>query len=236
MKPSVSLVGLTVPAEAWFRYSNSPLAATIPTVPIGDNPETIVELAGRYDYGLKSIAKLGDLSIIRRWLNQGEESMIEMLNVVMLVECSRVVSHELVRHRLASYQQASQRFISYEDASPEEMFYWNDDEFGERKLSTGEINPMWLHFLTSLATYKRLRALKVPKQFARYVLPNSTATQIVVNMNDRAWRHVMQLRLHTSAQPEMREVMRQIHAILVQLHPTIFADILELVESGRAAR
>lgn len=169
-------------------------------------PLDLIEFAGRWDYGPKSIAKMGDRDIIRRWLDSGEESMVEMVDATFLITCSRVVTHELVRHRIASYQQESQRFVAYDEEEPEELFYMPAEV-------EGSVNETIVEdaYLAAVKAYKQLRLNGVSKQIARYVLPNSTRTRIIAKTNLREWRHILRLRLHTSAQPEMREVMRQVH-------------------------
>ncbi len=203
MKPSVRLLAVTALEPDFAAEMES------------DHPLKLVEYAGRWDYGPKSIDKMDpkDLSIIRRWIDSGEESMVEMVDAVFFIECSRVVSHELVRHRIASYQQESQRFVSYEDEQVEDLFYTPE--------SQNNINA----YEDALYAYRLLRKEGVPKQIARYVLPNATRTRIIAKMNLRSWRHILKLRMHSSAQPEMQEVARQIHSILLPRFPEVFGDI-----------
>jgi thymidylate synthase (FAD) len=187
------------------------------------NPLKLVEFAGRWDYGAKSIAKMDpdDLSIIRRWIDQGEQSMLELVHAVFFIICSRVVTHELVRHRIASYQQESQRFVAYEDESDDDLFYVPNPLAGD-----SDVMARFRESLArSLSEYKLLRRLGVSKQLARYVLPNATRARIIVDMNLRQWRHVLGLRLHSSAQPEMREVMLDIRTILADRYPQVFEDV-----------
>lgn len=209
MKPTVRLLSVTALEPDFAEEVGS------------TNPLKLVEYAGRWDYGPKSVAKMvpDDLTIIGRWLKQGEESMIEMVDAAFKIECSRVVSHELVRHRIASYQQESQRFVEY--AADEDLFYF-PPEFHEDEGVQDEVEHA---YETAFESYLALRKLKVPKQLARYVLPNATKTAIIAKLNLRAWRHVLKLRMHSSAQPEMREVMVQIHAILADRFPEVFSDI-----------
>jgi len=196
-----------------------------------DEPLDLIEYAGRWDYGSRSIDKMGDPDIIRRWIEGGEESMVEMVDATFLIECSRVVTHELVRHRIASYQQESQRFVKYDEEDPDDLFYVPD----EIVMAGEDAEKLYrLHVGTALATYNALKRQGVKSQIARYVLPNATRTRIIVKMNLREWRHVLRLRLHTSAQPEMREVMKQVHRAL----NTQFGSVLfpENLGEDRAAR
>lgn len=210
MQPSVKLLAVTQPMHSAVVI-DGPDRDTEILMPVNtglEEPLDLIEYAGRWDYGLKSIAKMGDRDIIRRWLESGEESMVEMVDATFLIECSRVVTHELVRHRLASYQQESQRFVAYEDEEIEDLFYVPTlDDSVASSLIKQSYEMAYKH-------YKMLRLNRVPKQIARYVLPNGTRTRIIVKTNLREWRHILRLRLHKSAQPEMREVMELVHAIL----------------------
>lgn len=197
------------------------------------NPERISEFAGRWDYGSKNAAKLGTPAkdgtpIIAKWLASGEQSMLEMGHASVFIECSRVVSHELVRHRLASFQQESQRFTKYEDAEDWEFFY---NPMTEDDVIEGPA--IQAHYVNALKLYKDLRAEGVSPQLARYVLPNATRTRIIMSANMREWRHIIKLRLHSSAQPEMRELMKQIYEQLKDIFPQSLEGVLE---EGRGVR
>jgi thymidylate synthase (FAD) len=218
MQPSVKLLGYTAPTA--FEL---------------DEPLDIIEFAGRWDYGPKSIAKMGDRDIIRRWIRSGEESMLEMVDVVFLVTCSRVVTHELVRHRMASYQQESQRYVKYDEEMPEDLFFTPPEIEAAGQDAIYEFQQA---LDDALVTYNRLKErYGVKSQIARYVLPNATRARIVVKMNLRELRHVLRLRMHSSAQPEMRDIATQMHDILVGLFPEVFEDIRPWLEAGeRAAR
>ena len=112
MRPSVKLLTTTQPV---FEKENERINSSGYTVFDGTYEHSflskeldIIEYSGRWDYGPKSIAKMGDKGIIGRWIAAGHESMLEMVDATFFIECSRVVTHELVRHRIASYQQESQ--------------------------------------------------------------------------------------------------------------------------------
>lgn len=191
----------------------------------------IIEYSGRWDYGPNSIAKMGDRGIIGRWIAAGHESMLEMVDATFFIECSRVVTHELVRHRIASYQQESQRFVSYTEAEPEDLFVAPEGLNGTQSLLLHE------SYESSLEAYRRLRSTGVSKQDARYVLPNATRTRIIVKMNLREWMHVLRLRAHPSAQPEMQEVANAILEVLEARYPEVFASVRADLDAGvRAAR
>lgn len=233
MRPSVSLTSLTVPAHRWLSLTNPSLLDSIPTIDFGPDPQDIVEYSGRWDYGPASISKMGDRSIIGRWLATGEESMVEMLDVGFMIECSRVLTHELVRHRIASYQQESQRFVKYDAATASDLYVLPPEI---EAAGNDAVVIFWDSVQSALDAYRALKGAGVKSQIARYVLPNATGTHIIAKMNAREWRHVLHLRLHSSAQPEIREVMEEIHRILLLLLPELFEDIAGKIEAGRASR
>lgn len=186
------------------------------------DPERIVEFAGRADYGPKNTAKLGsDETIIPRWIDAGHHSMLEFGSATFYIECSRVVSHELVRHRLASFQQESQRYVKYEDADPDELFYLPD--VADASGSLGE--KILAEYREALGAYRILRAAGVKAQLARYVLPNATMTRMVMKANMREWRHIINLRTAPAAQPEMQEVAKMIEEQLLDIFPHIMYNV-----------
>lgn len=222
MQPSATLIAYTQIAPR-LNQAKFPLR----------EPMDLIEYAGRWDYGRKSLEKMGDRAIIGRWIQSGEESMVEMVSANFFIECSRVVSHEIVRHRLASYQQESQRYVSYAEEDPEDVLY-TDPQI--------ESDPDVLDIF-DLTTYHALKAYNelldkgVKKQIARYVLPNATRTRIIMAANLREWRHIIKLRMHKSAQPEMQIIANQIHDQLLETFPEVFVDIKPSIDAGeRAAR
>ena len=213
MKPSAKLISLTSPIDdSGFEH-----------------PLDLIEYAGRVDYGKKSLAKMGDRDIIRRWIESGHQSMIEMVDATFSIECSRVLSHELVRHRLASFQQESQRYVKYEEESPEDLFFVPPEATEE------EAEIIRSSVEASLAAYQRLRSMGMKGQFARYVLPNATRTRLIMKSNLREWRHIITLRMHSSAQPEAQDVARIIWDQLMPHFPEIFGDIPAMIDAGERA-
>lgn len=192
------------------------------------DPERIVEFAGRWDYGEKNAKRLGEMTtldgeyvpIIIKYIEAGHESMLEMASATFFIECSRVVSHELVRHRLASFQQESQRFVKYDDEEADVFF---DPTEGDDPDTQEQFD---LAFREALALYREMRLNGVAPQIARYVLPNAMRTRMVVKANLREWRHICKLRLDKSAQPEMRELMQQVYDQLVEVFPNVMHGVM----------
>jgi len=170
---------------------------------------------------------MGDRDIIDRWIRAGHESMLEMVDATFFIECSRVVTHELVRHRIASYQQESQRFVEYGEEDPDDLFIipeaYEDQPQGKAFM---------VQYEDALRSYKQLRQMDVSKQDARYVLPNATRTRIIVKMNLREWMHVLRLRAHPSAQPEMQEVANAILEVLEERYPEVFRHVRADLDAG----
>lgn len=183
-----------------------------------------IEAAGRVCY--KSESKITDDSaaaFVRRIIRSGHEAVLEHCNISLKFVCDRGVSHEIVRHRLASYCQESTRYCNY-----------SKGDFG------GEITvikPCYLDretaaysvWLTACAAaevaYFNLLDWGNTPQEARAVLPNSLKTEVVMTANLREWRHFFRLRCSPAAHPQMREVATQALALLHGLVPIVFDDI-----------
>ncbi|MBO8154003.1 FAD-dependent thymidylate synthase [Thermovirga sp.] len=127
---------------------------------------------------------------------------------------SRVCTHQLVRHRLASYSQQSQRYVLME--KPEVVVPPSITKDGALKDKYMKI------VQNSFEVYKLLVERGVPREDARYVLPHSWKTRIVVTMNARELHHFFSLRLCRRAQWEIREVARRMLLLVREKAPLIF--------------
>jgi thymidylate synthase (FAD) len=194
-----------------------------------NTPMELIEYAGRVDYGPASRAKMGDPTIVGRWIDSGHQSMIEMADAAFEITCSRVVSHELVRHRIASFQQESQRYVKYDEEDPANLF------FIPPEVGPTEALIMQHAYEDALVAYKKLKSLGVKSQLARYVLPNGTRTRIIMKANLREWMHFCRLRCHASAQPEMQVIANQILDRLYYMYPEVFESVKQEVEAGQRA-
>ena len=156
-------------------------------------------------------------------VKSGHESVIEHEKITVRIICDRGVTHEIVRHRIASYSQESTRYCNYSaDKFGNELtfirpFYWN-----EKKDKMG----LWLRsMLFAEKMYMELIELGATPQEARAVLPNSLKTEIVVTMNLREWRHFFKVRCSPAAHPQMREVAIPILKKFKEIIPVVFDDI-----------
>lgn len=183
-----------------------------------------LERAGRVCY--KSESNIKDDSaekFIRGIIKRGHESVIEHATVSFKIICDRGVTHELVRHRLASYSQESSRFCDYSAGKfgGELTFikpcFWQEDDPNYQ---------LWKETMAQLEkNYLALRAGCARPEEARSILPNSLKTEIFVTMNLREWRHFFKLRTAKAAHPQMREVALKIYQILAEKLPAVFNDI-----------
>ncbi len=183
-----------------------------------------IELAGRVCY--KSEAKITSDSaagFVRRILENGHESVLEHEKLTARIVCDRGVSHEIVRHRIASYSQESTRYCNYSlDKFQNELtfirpFFWNDDPEKFR---------VWEEAMAAAErAYLALLDLGATAQEARAVLPNSLKTELVMTMDLREWRHFFRLRAAAAAHPQMREVAVPMLRAFREAVPVIFDDI-----------
>lgn len=158
-------------------------------------------------------------------LKSGHESVIEHEKVSIRFICDRGVSHEIVRHRIASYSQESTRYCNYsKDKFGKEItvikpLFWEEGSQGYK---------VWYDaMLHSEQAYQQLIQMGAKPQEARSILPNSLKTEIVVTMNLREWRHFFKLRTAVNAHPQMREIACMALDILRKEIPIIFDDIVE---------
>lgn len=181
---------------------------------ITPNAEKLIEEAGRTCYQ----STPGDPTIIQRWLKSGHESMVEHACATFQIsEISRALSHQLVRHRIASYSQQSQRYVK-EDG----FKYVIPPSIASNQKSIAQFVDAMLILQN---TYDTLVALGIPKEDARFVLPNACHTEIVVTMNFRAMRNFFKLRLDRHAQHEIRKMANYMLSIVKQYAPNVFYDM-----------
>lgn len=184
-----------------------------------------IETIGRICY--KSEDKITESSakeFIKKLLKRGHESVIEHEKISVKIICDRGVSHELVRHRIASYSQESTRYCNYfKDKFGNELtlikpYFWNDD--------IQKYN-IWVETMQTIEqNYNKLIEIGAKPEEARSILPNSLKTEIIVTMNLRQWRHFFKLRAAPNAHPQMREVSIPLLNKMKTILPVIFDDIV----------
>lgn len=181
-------------------------------------PEELLEHAGRVCYRSESRGDPG--KFLRARIREGHESLIEHASATFEISgISRACSHQLVRHRLASYSQESQRYVSMSD--PEWVL---PSAIAENP----EARAVWDGFADEVkAAYRALRELGARKEDARFALPNAAATRIVVTMNFRELLHLFRIRISPVAQWEIRDVCVRMLELVYAIAPAVFGDLRE---------
>jgi len=191
-----------------------------------------IESAGRTCYKSEERITSGSAkAFVTKIIKSGHHSVIEHINITIKFICDRGVTHELVRHRLASYSQESTRYANY-----------SEDNFGReitviRPLFWDEGTPEYEEWRLSMEQaeiyYMKLMDMGARPEEARSVLPNSLKSEIVVTCNVREWRHIFSLRCSKAAHPQMREIMIPLLTELSQKIPIVFDDIYGQINDGR---
>lgn len=174
------------------------------------NPEGATAYARLWPNG--GANKIGELADKCR--QSGHMSVFEHINYTFFIDgISRACSHQLVRHRLASFTQASQRhshqsaFIHPEGMSEEQKQTWRQS------------------IRLSAQTYRLLMEMGMSREDARSVLPNAAATTIIMTMNARELAHFLELRLCNKAQTEIRGLAQEIHKLAKEHFPLLFEHV-----------
>ena len=200
-----------------------------PSFELLDKPDGAVmlqklELAGRVCYKSEErITPDSAAGFVGRILQSGHESVLEHEKLTVRLICDRGVTHELVRHRIASYSQESTRYCNYsKDKFQRELtfirpFFWESEP---------EKFAVWKKAMEHAEeAYLTLVDLGASPQEARSVLPNSLKTEIVVTMDLREWRHFFRLRTAPAAHPQMREIALPLLEAFRQTVPVVFDQL-----------
>lgn len=179
-----------------------------------------------YKSAAKNQSPEATAKFVRNLVSAGHEAMIEHVGMTVRFCIDRGVSHEIVRHRVASYAQESTRYCSY-----------NKEKFGSEITVVrpvafepgSEAYAVWKQACEACEkAYFALLENGVAPEFARDVLPTSLKTEIVVTMNLREWRHFFRLRAAGTTgrpHPQMRQVAQPLLEEMQRFLPEIFGDI-----------
>ncbi len=180
-----------------------------------------IEQCGRVCY--KSEHKITETSapdFVQKIIARGHESVLEHASITVRFVTDRGVTHEIVRHRIASYSQESSRYCCYAD-----------DRFGNeitviKPVLLPEESARYAAWQQSCEAaeqgYMRMvKAGAVPQQ-ARAVLPTCLKTELIMTANLREWRHFLRLRASAGAHPQMRDLAIQLHQQLREAVPVVF--------------
>lgn len=198
-----------------------------------DRPEDIkdmydrIERAGRTCYKSEDrITEDSSKKFVAAMIRNGHEAMIEHASMTVKFIVDRGVSHEIVRHRIASFAQESTRYCNYsQDKFGNELTFIKPCFWEEDSPHYNE----WVGAMRIAETvYLGMLSAGVKPEEARSVLPNSLKTEIVVTMNMREWRHFFRLRaagVTGKPHPQMAEVAVPLLALCKDLMPEVFGDI-----------
>ncbi|MFY9385365.1 MAG: FAD-dependent thymidylate synthase [Dethiobacteria bacterium] len=187
------------------------------------NPERTVAAAARLCYSPASAAEIARAmspektrSFVKKLVEMGHQSPLEHVSFTFAIDgVSRALSHQLVRHRIASYSQKSQRYVD------EKGFTWIMPPSIEKSPKAKEI------FEKQIESIRRCYAelcAAVPREDARYILPNACETKLVVTMNARSLLHFFRVRCCRRAQWEIRRLARMMLAEVRKVAPDLFKD------------
>ena len=186
-------------------------------------PEKTVAVAARLCYspvGVDDLMnELSDESVgklVRFVIKSGHLSTTEHINFTFAIEgVSRALTHQLVRHRIASYNQQSQRYVKFKDNFEYILPPSIEKDKDSRKKFEGMISD--IHGL-----YKELLASGIEAEDARYILPNASETKIIVTMDGRELLHFFTVRCCNRAQWEIRELATKMLKLVKRVAPLVF--------------
>ncbi len=185
------------------------------------NPESLVTAAANICYekreDFENIDVLSNPKLIKNVIKMGHLSILEHVSFTFLITgMSRACSHQLVRHRLASFSQRSQRYIDEADFD-----YVVPDSIKQNKAVSADFTKLMQQIS---AFYKTLLSSETPKEDARYILPNAAATSLIVTMNARELTHFITLRTCLRAQWEIRKIADKMLALASEKAGVIFEN------------
>jgi thymidylate synthase (FAD) len=189
------------------------------------NPERAVATAARLCYAPVGAAELMETmsdiqvnKVLATIMRSGHFSALEHASYTFAIDgVSRALTHQLVRHRVASFNQQSQRYVTY-SSEPEIVLPQTiaDDPEARAAFDTA--------IDVAYATYARLVEAGIPAEDARYVLPNACIAKIVVTMNIRELLHFFEVRCCNRAQWEIQKLARRMLDLVEPTAPYIFMD------------
>ena len=199
-----------------------------------------IEKIGRVCY--KSEGKITEdgesaKKFVKMLIDRGHEAMIEHSSLSVKFVVDRGVSHELVRHRIASFAQESTRYVNYSlekfgnEINVIDIRNGIDLDNKMKNMDSDTISAIMGEWCLAMEDaekhYMKMIELGATPQIARSVLPNSTKTEITISANYREWRNFFKLRVPNTAHPQMREVTIALLKELKRRLPIIFDDIEE---------
>lgn len=190
-----------------------------------ENPERAVATAARLCYAPVGAAELMETmppervkSVLSTIMKSGHFSTLEHVSYTFAVDgVSRALTHQLVRHRLASFNQQSQRYVKFSDGVETVKPHTVEENEEASRVFDETIEAV-------IEGYQKLLDMGIPAEDARYLLPNAAETKIVITMNIRELLHFFSLRCCNRAQWEIREMAHKMLELVRPTAPYIFMD------------
>ena len=187
------------------------------------DPERAVATAARLCYApvgatelMESLSPEQIRKVLETIMGSGHFSTLEHASYTFAIDgVSRALTHQLVRHRLASYNQQSQRYVKYKNG----LDVIKPDSIAADKQANALFDDM---MAKCVETYQAFLEAGIPAEDARYVLPNAAETKIVVTMNIRELMHFFNLRCCNRAQWEIRDLAWKMLELARPTAPFIF--------------
>lgn len=197
------------------------------------DPQRLIETCARISYESKNepFDQNVNSDFIKKLIKNGHESPLEHASATFLIEdVSRACSHQLVRHRLCSFTQRSGRYTKFDP--DKNAFVWPSSvkDGGQKAIIAANTALSAAH-----DCYNALIDAGVPKEDARFFLPQAEATSLYMTANFREWRHFLKLRLDRHAQWEIRSVACEVYEKLSEIAKDVFEDLASEYQSNFVA-
>ncbi|MBP5313339.1 MAG: FAD-dependent thymidylate synthase [Eggerthellaceae bacterium] len=187
------------------------------------DPERAIATAARLCYAPIGASELLETmpedkveSVLSTIMGSGHYSALEHASFTFAVEgVSRALTHQLVRHRLASYNQQSQRYVKFNAGVPVVVPHTVEEDNRAKEVFDNAVD-------SAAKAYEELLSLGIPAEDARYLLPNAAETKIVITMNARELLHFFNERCCKRAQWEIRELALEMLSLAKEAAPYIF--------------
>lgn len=189
---------------------------------ITPEPEKQIELAGRTCYKSENlITSNSSTKFVQQMYDSGHYAMLEHASASFRVITDRGITHEIVRHRIASYAQESTRYCNYSTKK-----FGNQVVFIKPPQMSEDASMIWTEFCHDIEkAYLKMLKVGCSPQIARSVLPNCGKTEIVMTYNVREWIHFIKLRTAITAHPQIRPIAFMIKSELERYIP-LFKQII----------
>jgi thymidylate synthase (FAD) len=212
-----------------MKIINPNIKGIIFHIPEGyESIEEFIEAVGRTCYKSEDKITYGSANDFVERLNaKGHHAMLEHAIATVRIEADRGLTHELVRHRLASYAQESTRWCNYSKGK-----FQRQITVIQQPGMTPEQEQIWRQaMLTAETYYMTLIDTGVPAEIARSVLPIGLKSEIVITANLREWMHIFRLRCSPAAHPIIRGIMWEALRFFSQKVPSIFQPFVDELEA-----